>query len=442
VAPALPAAAGLRGRKEAAAAVPAEAPAETGQQVRRVRISVIVPTYNRCDLLRRTLETLSGQRFPADEFEVIVTDDGSSDETAEVTRSFATRLPLRYIFQEDRGFRAAAARNAGARIAAAPVLAFLDCGTLAGPDFVRSHLAANSAAAGGHVVLGYCFGYRPIGETHGAGATLAELDPAGAVRRFGDDPLFRDIRHPVFAAAGFDLGRLAAPWFLFWTMNCSMRADTFWAAGGFDENFTTWGVEDIDLGYRLFDRGVRLVLSRDAWTVELPHERRLKSNFVSAARNARYFLKKHGGPIPEIAFRAFTTEDLDIEAEAAALASWTRQAAELDVSAELARAAREIPAGASVAVFGCGGTVPPTLPPCTLLDFDARLLASALADGRHTGYHAIGLRTQLPGGSVDVVIITSRLSGLWDRWENRLTAEARRVGQQVRGPLLAPVPGR
>jgi glycosyltransferase involved in cell wall biosynthesis len=398
---------------------------------------VIVPTYNRCDLLRGTLGTLAEQRFPADEFEVIVSDDGSTDETAAVTRSFAGRLRLRYCFQEDQGFRAAAARNAGARLAAAPVLVFLDCGTQTGPEFVRSHLAVHSARTAEHAVLGYCFGYRPMGGTQGPGATLAELDPARAVRRYGDDPSFRDIRHPVFAAADFDVGRLAAPWFLFWTMNCSVRADVFWAAGGFDENFRSWGVEDIDLGYRLFCRGVQLVLSRDAWTIELPHERRLKANFVSAARNARYFLRKHGGPIPEIAFRAFTTEDLDIEAEAATLASWTRRAAGLEVSAELARAAQDIPAGASVAVFGSGGTVPPALPPCILLDFDAHLLASALADGRHTGYHAIGLRTPLPGMSVDVVIITSRLSGLWDRWGDRLLAEARRIGRQVHGPLLA-----
>jgi GT2 family glycosyltransferase len=421
--------------------VSAEAPAATRPQARQARVSVIVPTYNRCGLLRGTLETLAGQRFPADEFEVIVSDDGSSDDTADVTRSFAGRLRLRYCFQEDQGFRAAAARNAGARIAVAPVLVFLDTGTLAGPDFVRGHLAAHSAGTGERAVLGYCFGYRPMGGVHQPGVALAVLDPARAVRRYGDDPSFRDIRHPLFAAVGFDLGRLAAPWFQFWTMNCSVRADAFWAAGGFDENFRSWGVEDIDLGYSLFCRGVQLSLSRDAWTIELPHERPLAFRFMTGARNARYFLKKHGGPMPEIAFGAVKAGALGIEADAAALASWTRQAAGLEVSAELAQAARDIPASASVAVFGCGGTVPPALPPCTLLDFDAHLLASALADGRHTGHHAIGLRTPLRGRSVDVVIITSRLSGVWGRWGDRLLAEARRIGQQVRSPMLAPVPG-
>jgi validoxylamine A glucosyltransferase len=180
------------------------------------RISVIVPTYNRSALLARTLQTLCGQRVPAGEFVVIVADDGSRDDTAEVARSFAGRLRLRYWFQEDQGFRAAAARNAGARLASAPVLAFLDSGTLTGPDFVGGHLAAHAGAAaggdGGRAVLGYCYGYRPLEEMPWLARALAELEPAQVVRRHGDHPSFQDVRHRAFADVGFDLGLLTGPW--------------------------------------------------------------------------------------------------------------------------------------------------------------------------------------------------------------------------------------
>ena len=54
-----------------------QAPSEEAITGRASRISVIVPTYNRCGMLRQTLESLAGQRFPSDEFEVIVADDGS-----------------------------------------------------------------------------------------------------------------------------------------------------------------------------------------------------------------------------------------------------------------------------------------------------------------------------------------------------------------------------
>src|SRR5207248_10614595 len=116
--------------------------------------------YNRSELLRRTLDSLVAQRFPDGGLEVVVSDDGSSDSTADVAREYAGRLRMRYHFQEDLGFRAGAARNAGARLASAPVLAFLDTGALANPNFARAHLAAHRRRA---AVVGYTHGFRPFG---------------------------------------------------------------------------------------------------------------------------------------------------------------------------------------------------------------------------------------------------------------------------------------
>jgi len=56
---------------------------------------------------------------------------------------------------------------------------------------------------------------------------------------------------------------------------------------------------------------------------------------------------------------------------------------------------------------------------------------AATRDGRHSGRHAIGLRTTLPDQSVDRVLITSRLAGLWPRWGAEILAEARRIGRKV-----------
>jgi glycosyltransferase involved in cell wall biosynthesis len=405
-------------------------------------ISVVIPTYNRAALLARTLGTLCGQRAGADDFEVIVADDGSGDDTAEVARSFAGRLRLRYCFQEDQGYRVAAARNAGARLASSPLLAFLDSGTLAGPDFVGAHLAAHAGgAAGGHggqAVLGYCYGYRPTDATPWLAAALAELEPAQVVRRYGDDPSLQDVRHRAFADIGFDLGLLTVPWIHFWAMNCSVGAGAFWEAGGFDEDFRTWGAEDLELGYRLFRGGLRFQLSREAWTIEMPHERRQKANRQSNKRNLLRILHKHCVPVMEIICAAELRDAVPpIESDIAALRSWTWDAADLDVRTELEKAAQDIPAGASVAIVGCGAAIPPSLPSCILVDFDSRLLSGALADGRHTGYQLIGMRTPLRAGSVDVVIVTSRLSGLWDRWGGSVLSEAQRIGRQVRGPWAA-----
>jgi GT2 family glycosyltransferase len=407
---------------------------DTAQQT---RVSVIIPTYNRSGLLAGTLETLCAQRVPAGGFEVIVADDGSADDTEQVARSFAGRLRLRYCFQEDQGFRVAAARNAGAGLAAAPVLAFLDCGTLTGPDFVCGHAAAHAPGDGARVVLGYCFGYRPpLDDVPWLAGELNDLAPALIVARHRDEPAFQDVRHSALAKAGFDLSRHAMPWIFCYAMNFSVSADAFWQAGGFDESFQSWGGEDLDLGYRLFQRGVPFAVSRAAWTIEVPHERRLKANRQSNKRNLLRMLREHCEPFMELVCAAELRGQLSPdEADSAALRDWTRDAADLDVLGELTEAARDVPAGASVAVFGCGPAIPPSLPGCILLDFDRRLLASALASGGHTGYQLIGLRTPLRAGSVDIVFLTSRLSGLESRWGSMIRAEAHRIGRQVRGPL-------
>jgi glycosyltransferase involved in cell wall biosynthesis len=394
-------------------------------------VSVVIPTYNRREELRQSLETLTAQEFPAKEFEVIVADDGSSDDTAEVAASFDGPLRMKYVFQEDLGHRAAAARNMGARSAAAPVLAFLDSGTLAGPGFVGGHVAAQSEP-GRRTVLGYCYGYNAFRAEKWVPDSFGTASLPEVVRLNADEPLFRDIRHRDFDQVGFDLTKLISPWNYYYTMNCSVRAADFWAVGGFDETFTSWGFEDTELGYRLYRDGVAITMSRDAWTVEVSESSGVTRRFYSQMRNARIFLEKFREPFVELlADAVFSLELTTVQADSRTLTRWTEQARELDVTAEIESAASELPAGASVAVFGCGGSVPQALPPAALLDFDAVLLARATADGRHTGYHAIGLRTELAFGSVDAVIVTSRLSGLWPRYGERILAEAGRVGRRV-----------
>lgn len=78
-----------------------------------MKISVIIPTYNCSALLAASLRALQRQTLPRAQFEVIVCDDGSSDDTAQVAAGFSGSLALRYLWQADQGFRAATARKLG-----------------------------------------------------------------------------------------------------------------------------------------------------------------------------------------------------------------------------------------------------------------------------------------------------------------------------------------
>jgi glycosyltransferase involved in cell wall biosynthesis len=394
--------------------------------------SVVIPTYNRSDKLSKTLETMTEQDIDPSMFEVIIADDGSSDDTVDVVKSFAGRLRLKYYFQEDEGFRAGAARNGGARLAAAPILIFLDSGTLAGPGLVSAHLAVHAASEERRAVIGYCYGYDAFREDLWVPDSFDTLRPTEIVRRYHENDKFADIREFDYARFGSDPMKWPVPWLFFFTMNCSVPVEDFWAAGGFDEMFRSWGVEDIELGYRLYHNGSTMILSRDAWTIEVPAERPVKRLLYSLMHNGRLFLDKSRDPYIEVLQDAYLSIRLGtVMDESLELERWMLQARELDVRAEIEAAAAGLAAGTRLVIFGCGPSVPRSLPSAALLDFDADLLVGATADGTHTGYHAIGLRTPLPTQSADVVIVTSRLSGLWPRHGSQIMREAGRVGQRV-----------
>jgi len=87
-------------------------------------ISIVIPTYNRSPLLKKCLDSLVKQDYPAGDFEVIVCDDGSSDDTRGISRSFAEKYGnIRYLYQPHKGV--AAARNLGIRNSSAGLIAFV-----------------------------------------------------------------------------------------------------------------------------------------------------------------------------------------------------------------------------------------------------------------------------------------------------------------------------
>jgi glycosyltransferase involved in cell wall biosynthesis len=99
-----------------------------------MRVSVVIPTFNRAAFLREALESVSRQTYP--NFEVIVVDDGSTDGTREVVAASAAR-PV-YVYQENQG--RGAARNAGVGRAQGELIAFLDSDDLWHPDRLARHV--------------------------------------------------------------------------------------------------------------------------------------------------------------------------------------------------------------------------------------------------------------------------------------------------------------
>ncbi|TDB74892.1 glycosyltransferase [Micromonospora sp. KC723] len=263
--------------------------------------TVVIPTYNRSALLRHTLDSLTRQRMPADQFEVIVVDDGSSDDTADVATSFQNRLDLRYHYQPDEGFRAAAARNIGIADARSPICVFTDGGVMLHADNLNQHVASHEATPGPAAVLAYVYGFSGDDSNFDLVAERLDVDDIdGSIERMQAKRECRDIRELFYDRYGEDLTRVPAPWQIFWTANVSADTAQLRAVGGFDEEFRSWGGEDLDLGYRLHRAGARFVFNRQAKAVHVPHEKPFEELMDGVTLNYHYMAEKYGTPVMRI----------------------------------------------------------------------------------------------------------------------------------------------
>ena len=101
-------------------------------------LTVIIATFNRSAYLQKLLISLTRQTLRGKAFEVVLIDDGSTDDTRSLASSFSDKLNLSYYFQENSG--AAAARNQGIAKARGDILVFLDDDDFAAPDLLSEHL--------------------------------------------------------------------------------------------------------------------------------------------------------------------------------------------------------------------------------------------------------------------------------------------------------------
>ena len=207
-------------------------------------VSVVIPTYNRRDSLRRLLDSLAAQELPAAAFEVLVVDDGSSDGTREMLASLRLPFPLSIHSQENAG--PGAARNRGVQHARGALIVFLDDDVVAPPGLLAAH-AARHAAGSNQVVIG------PM------------LPPESWRRpawiRWEEDKLLRQYR-------AMERGEWECTARQFYTGNASLSRALFREEGGFDVRLRR--AEDVELAFRLARRGARFVYAAEAGVQHYP----------------------------------------------------------------------------------------------------------------------------------------------------------------------------
>ncbi|MCV6637505.1 glycosyltransferase family 2 protein [Candidatus Albibeggiatoa sp. nov. NOAA] len=220
-----------------------------------MKVSIILSTYNRPDALTLILQALSVQTYP--HFEVVVADDGSGIDTKELIYELRSQMSyeLHHLWQEDKGFRLAMARNKAVAKASGDYLIFLDGDCVPRPHFIERHcqlaesgyfVTGNRILLNEHFTIRVLFHQIQIGQRSNMAWVLPYLH--GDINRFLPlfslpDGQFRKVDKPKWQGAK--------------TCNLGAWKQDVLDINGFNEQFQGWGHEDAEFVVRLMHNQVK-----------------------------------------------------------------------------------------------------------------------------------------------------------------------------------------
>jgi glycosyltransferase involved in cell wall biosynthesis len=280
-----------------------------------MKASIVVPSYNASERLYYNLLSINAQEYDRKDFEVIVVDNGSSDETSEMLSNFDANFTLNTIYL-DKNMGRAFARNCGAMEAKGDIIIFHDSDMIAEKAFVKKHIEShqccNTAVCGQSWCRLYSFYYenfkgyllknlaslyseKYINKTdnlYHKSPLISEADVASG-KCFEDSFNLTRMFYAekkILDNYGNKLEGFYFPWSLLVTNNCSIDKELFTKIEGFDNSFIDWGCEDLDLGYRLYKSGCKFIKRNDIRSAHQEHP----INFLDRGEaNIYYFTRKY-----------------------------------------------------------------------------------------------------------------------------------------------------
>lgn len=255
-------------------------------------ISIIIPTYQRKNNLRKVFASLDKQDFK--DFEVIVSDDGSVDGTIEAIVEFQDKLNIQYYWHKNNGFQAPVVRNMGAKLAKSDSLLFLDSDVMLNPAAL-SHYNNLSQANPDAIIAGRYDWLLPmefgVNDVYVNWQQLIDGNMPSIYTNqldgvIGDDP--RAANNVWFDGTPREHYCLAL-----FSGNLLIPKTLFWSVGGFDEDMIGHGGEDCELAMRLEEAGYKAIFSDLVRGYHIYHDRNQARNEAEVKVNIEYMTKKH-----------------------------------------------------------------------------------------------------------------------------------------------------
>lgn len=249
------------------------------------KASVVIIVYNQCDSLKKVMKGISKQTMSQEDFEVIVIDDGSTDETSSFTNEsdcFQGISNLIFKHYPNRG--RAVARNSGIELASGEVIVFCDGDRVPAPDYIDEHYKMHSI--GNDVVVGASydfFGQLVLLED-------SQLDWATIHKRSRLPSYYRRITK-IYDEDGNTNSEYAYLSLLIG--NSSINKDKLVEVRGFFDGFREWGFEHFELGLRLVRLGAKFAVNHDAKNYHIPHSREQNFYMDQILKNIEFFSLIH-----------------------------------------------------------------------------------------------------------------------------------------------------
>lgn len=256
--------------------------------MRKWSVSTIIITHNN-ETIYDCINHINRQMDSCDE--IIIVDDNSDKKYAIVLNEYCKQNAIALLHPQTPGNRAHN-RNLGAEQARNPILLFVDADMLlldTAISAIKSAYATRDNVA--YIGMRSAGRYDPLRMAVVSGIDIHEvLNRNEQIAFLSDIPVIKDTRANV-ALYSKNLTEQKYYWIYYYTCCCTVLRDLFYQIGGFDECYTGWGVEDIDLGYRISLVG-KLDFLYGFGGIHIPHDRELIYAEQDNCKNLKYLLRK------------------------------------------------------------------------------------------------------------------------------------------------------
>lgn len=260
-----------------------------------MRFSIVIPTFNSKVSLRNTLESFNYQTgYGANDYEVIVSDDGSTDGTYKYIKDVPRNYTLNYLYLE-RTLTSSRSktRNEGQRAAKGDIICYVDSDMIVKRSYlseVDRYFKVNDRIVllGNRIMID-----EPI--------SFDDIRTERVFERHPFDPTrfeTLEFRHYLDEQYSYNANAIVIPWMQVYSCNIIVARKYLDEMGGFDEKITKWGMEDVEFGYSLYKKGLQFAINSK---IEALHQNHGPRNdlivelrkVVAYDENIDYFLNKH-----------------------------------------------------------------------------------------------------------------------------------------------------